>query len=90
MAKTKARRLTYEFLGRGERKLKVEATVSRAHGPFDIGFRACARVASKKINFHPCAQGTNPREAIGRAIEKLGEQIQKRGGAFAGLGRRRK
>ena len=41
--------------------------------------------AAKEAAFRACANGRNPRRAIGLAFAKLGRALSKRAGGFAGL-----
>lgn len=41
--------------------------------------------AAKEAEFRACANGRNPRRAIGNALAKLGRKIAHRTGGFAGM-----
>lgn len=98
MAKIRANKKMVSYLGPRQRSVSIRVRLMRSGAGYtDQAFRACARISTpqrqfpKSANFEPCAQGNNPREALGRAVSKLGEQIGRhRKGAFEGLKRGRK
>ena len=93
MAKLRARKETYKYLGPGPRLIVVQVKLSRGDEYFGGRIQACANVKgltkgrSGLINRKGlrCERGDNPRVAIARALRATAASIQERSGAFKGF-----
>ena len=99
MAKRKGVKRWTSLLVASPRYMSIYTSVTkRRQNSLARQFTACAWISRPKGKGLPeypakrvrmfwqrqvCSYGKNPRQAIGRAVAKLGSNLQRRGGAFA-------